>query len=479
MWVVARACVQAITIDEADTYLMWVAPDGHSPWSAASNNHVLNSLLMRVSTSVFGPCNFTLRAPAILGALIYIACAYWLCRMITRRLVVRLPLFICIVYNPFVMDYLVAARGYSLAAAFLVSGVTIAAYRNRMKVTPHAAAQTCGWCSACLSLSFAANFAFAFAALSVMALIGIWTWLLIPPRMRHERLRLLTACVLPGLASGFLFSIPVAAVWPRTELVYGTKSLGVTIKSVIAASLYRPNPLVLNPWLYRAAEFLKPWLFPALGAVFIWRLAVLTLDRPAMDDEHTRWLVALGTIAAGSALLTLGMHRLLYRLTHILIPMDRTALFLAPLCMLAVGAAAAIPANTRQSATCRRSLIALMMLVASYFIGCMRLSYFKEWYWDADTNRIYSILSYYNHKEGITDICTTWMCTSALNYYRQLSGRETFPPFVSDPGHFPPGKPIYVFFEPNDNDAVLGRNHLRIIYEGPVSHIAVAVRPEL
>ena len=43
--------IQSITIDEADTYLVWVARSNPSHWEASSNNHVLNSLLMRLSTS--------------------------------------------------------------------------------------------------------------------------------------------------------------------------------------------------------------------------------------------------------------------------------------------------------------------------------------------------------------------------------------------------------------------------------------------
>src|SRR5674476_1290617 len=68
LWAVARACVQSITIDEADTYLVWVARHDPSQWEAASNNHVLNSLLMRLFTSVFGVSHLSVRAPALLGA---------------------------------------------------------------------------------------------------------------------------------------------------------------------------------------------------------------------------------------------------------------------------------------------------------------------------------------------------------------------------------------------------------------------------
>ena len=115
-----------ITIDEADTYLVWVARHDPSQWEAASNNHVLNSLLMRLFTSVFGVSHLSVRAPALLGAALYILAAYLLCRKLTPELRVQWPVFVCLVYNPFVMDYLVAARGYSMALAFLMTSPTAA-----------------------------------------------------------------------------------------------------------------------------------------------------------------------------------------------------------------------------------------------------------------------------------------------------------------------------------------------------------------
>src|SRR5260370_12200281 len=94
LWAVARACVQSITIDEADTYLVWVARHDPSHWEAASNNHVLNSLLMRLFTSVFGVSHLSVRAPALLGAAIYIAASSLLSRTATPPLPLHCPAFV-------------------------------------------------------------------------------------------------------------------------------------------------------------------------------------------------------------------------------------------------------------------------------------------------------------------------------------------------------------------------------------------------
>jgi len=80
LWVVARACVQSITIDEADTYLAYVLRPGLSHWDAGANNHVLNSLLMRLVTMIFGASAIGMRVPALLGsACISARSIFWCC----------------------------------------------------------------------------------------------------------------------------------------------------------------------------------------------------------------------------------------------------------------------------------------------------------------------------------------------------------------------------------------------------------------
>jgi hypothetical protein len=72
LWAVARAALQSITIDEAVSYLVFVrTPDLH--WYPAANNHLLNTLLERLSTLLFGLHHLSVRAPALLGAGLYIS----------------------------------------------------------------------------------------------------------------------------------------------------------------------------------------------------------------------------------------------------------------------------------------------------------------------------------------------------------------------------------------------------------------------
>src|SRR5271157_1468700 len=77
---VYRAVTQSITTDEAFTYHRFVSqPFGgllQPSDSNNANNHVLNSLLARVSIGLFGLSEFTLRLPSVVAGAVYLFAAY-------------------------------------------------------------------------------------------------------------------------------------------------------------------------------------------------------------------------------------------------------------------------------------------------------------------------------------------------------------------------------------------------------------------
>jgi hypothetical protein len=443
LWAVARACVQSITIDEADTYHFWVARHDPSHWEAASNNHVLNSLLMRLFTSVFGVSHLSVRAPALLGAGLYILAAYLLCRKLTPELRLQWPVFVCLVYNPFIFDYLVAARGYALALGFLMCTLAVAAY-TRLDAAP------CALCSVCAALSFAANFAFAFV--DAFAMLAILTWACAGTQETRTRVRLLGACLLPGLLVSVFLSVPAVLHWPKGQLGYGAHSLGEMFATIARASLYRLNPQIVNPLLYLLLDHVKPFLLPALLVLAVWQWV---RSRPAISGA------LLGIVAAA-----VGAHWLLLKLFRVPLPMDRTAIWIVPLCVLAIGAAAAG----------RRALTVMLYVMSFYFMLCLRLNYFKEWDWDADVNKIYPVLAWYNHTYGTRDVASNWMYGAALNFYRLQSGGESFGE-IESPVQLPTDRSLYVLDFPCDEDFIR-QQHLRVVYHAPNTDAVVAVRPE-
>lgn len=459
LWAIARACVQSITIDEADTYLVWVARPDPLHWAASSNNHVLNSLLMRLSTSVFGPSHLSVRAPALVGAAIYILMALALCLLLSAVVRVQWPLFVGLVFNPFIFDHLVAARGYALALAFLLAALAIAAYSHAREWP---LGKACAACSVCLALSFAANFSFAIVDAFTMAAIG--TWACARTQTLQARARILGACLLPGLLVTLFVSAPVILHWPKGQLIYGSYSLGEWFGEVVRDSLYELNPQIVNPMLMKVLVWAKHFLIPALLllAAWQWVLALRSKKAKPLGDVGPAFCWLVLAVAAAS----IATHWAMFKLFHVLLPKERTAIWIVPLVMLAIGAVA----------TGKRALTISLYSLSFYFLFCLRLTYFREWSWDADVNKVYGVLAHYNHTYGVKEVTSNWMYTSALNFYRVASGRETLAE-IRGMIETPPNRSIYVLNAARD-EAFLKEQGLRVVYRGEGSEVVVAVRPE-
>jgi hypothetical protein len=470
-WAIFRAEVQSITIDEADTYVFFAAKSLNNIWLPATNNHVLNSLLMWVSTRLFGTFAITARVPALLGAVLYICVCCYLCQRITHKLRLQLPLFICLTYNPFVFDFMVAARGYSLALAFLVAAIAVPVWH--LEQEGRSLLKSCALASLFLGLSFSSNFSFAVIDGVTFLAIAMWA---VRRRGQDSFGWILTACVVPGLAVSLLICGYALFHWPTGELSYGAKSLGQMTKSIIDASLFRLDPRFGKAGLYRLMAYLKPALLPMLAIFCVLKLIVTRVEGAWLHDEHWRRMGRLAAALAGIASLAIFIHWLAFRLYQLPLPLDRTAIYLVPFATLIAGIIAAVPARSRAGIWLHRGLAATIFTLAFYFLFCLRLTYFKEWEWNADVKDVYPVLARYNHQDGVTEIATDWWYGSPLNFYRLASGRETFEE-IKAPLEPVPGKKVYVLHGLFDRKFI-DQERLTIVYRGAATDIVVAVNPK-
>jgi hypothetical protein len=480
IWVIVRACVQSITIDEADGYLSFASRSYPSHWTAHSTNHLLNSLVVRLVTTIFGLSTIAVRMPALIGAAVYICAVYYLVRLIAPERLMQLALFVCLVYNPFVMDYLVAARGYSLALAFLMAAIAIGAHALApLADPPDRPYRACVLCSLSVALSFCANFSFAFVDATALALLTFWFC-----RRRGQTgaqyAKLLSACILPGLLLTLFLPGSILANRRQITLVWGAKSLRETALDVIRASVYWPNSYLLSPPIHRVVSHWRWLLLGLLAAACLFQLAAVLLSRHSVRDARSRWLGSFalwsGAILAGA----LAIHWMAYRLFGILMPLGRTAVFIPPICLLAAGALVAIRAPYRMGTWAQNAAITMLCLTGLYFVACLRLTWFKEWKFNEDAKQLYSVVSFYNHTYGVREVSANWRYVGVLNFYRVLSGRETLqevPPGPYEAGVYPPGKPLYVLFFPMDIQFIRSEK-LKVVYHNDETEATVAIRPE-
>jgi hypothetical protein len=171
------------------------------------------------------------------------------------------------------------------------------------------------------------------------------------------------------------------------------------------------------------------------------------------------------------------MHWLAFRLDGILLPMSRTGIFLLPLCSLLAAVIAAVPARSLPSQWLRRAITAAFVCLACHFLLSLRLTYFKEYEYDADVKDVYAVLEQLNQKYGVTDVAAHGTYLSSLNFYRVASGKDSFPEFTPVMDDNPVSKTINVL-EGTYEKGFIERDGLAVIYQGESTGVVIAVRPD-
>lgn len=115
-----------MTIDEATTFLVYVQiplKDVFLNNPVNTNNHFLNTLLIRLSTWILGDSDFAVRLPALIGHLLYIVFSFKLIRAISNKTIIILLGIVLLHLNPYFMDFFGLARGYSLSWGLMMASM--------------------------------------------------------------------------------------------------------------------------------------------------------------------------------------------------------------------------------------------------------------------------------------------------------------------------------------------------------------------
>ena len=127
IYIAMRMSFIGITHDEAVTYDFHVTDTIlniilYRSGMVPDNNHVLFTLLAKLSVNIFGLSVFALRLPSLIGAILFFVGSVRVFGII-RILWIRLLAVGVVVTNPFLVDFLALARGYGLGLGFTMLGV--------------------------------------------------------------------------------------------------------------------------------------------------------------------------------------------------------------------------------------------------------------------------------------------------------------------------------------------------------------------
>jgi hypothetical protein len=432
---VYRAAKQPITHDEALTYHGFVAVPFHRLVTHFdTNNHLVNTLGCRLTTSLLGVSEIAMRLPSLAGGLAYLTAVFLLCRAAFGRGLLFLAAVALLSLNPFVLDYLSIARGYGLALGFLFWGIyhldQFLGDEAWRPGHPDRRRRLVGG-AVCLALAVYSNLTFVIIAASLAATFLAITcergWTELDARGRLELLRSLHRQFLrPGLVVFGILAVTLYKARPSAFYV-GEDSLAASLRGMVAASAAHHHfawPCNSDSSSYqRLIDALATWgvgstIFVAVivGATTAWRVLQRKPDTRTPTGAQ-RLLLLAGVSLVLSCVLLLAAHLVL----GMKYPHERTGIYLVPIFFLVAVAVVRITWRGqwpgRLAAVPGFALLAALVLL---FASQLSPGAYREWRYDCTSRQVFDLVAASSRcRPGETvRVGCFWIYAPSLEFYR-------------------------------------------------------------
>jgi len=446
-----RAATQSFTVDESTTFLNYV----RGPWARIyqhydPNNHVLYSILAKLSTRAFRVSEFSLRLPSLLAGFFLILGLYWVLERSVSSPVIRWVALVTLSLNPLLLDLSVAARGYGLGLAILVWAIYFS-----MRGKDFAA-------GVLLGLAVAANLTMAFPALGVIAcplLLGEGNWEL--------RTRRILTLAIPAGAIASLICYPALSTAQASQFYVGEPTASAALFELIFTFI-RASATHRGPFGTGYGTHLIEFLFLPAVLIFILAMGVRTFLR---DPASRPFLIPAVTFIV--ALIELVAARYLAGINY---PVDRVGIYLFLLLALAWATAASelpfLPLRAVQGA--------LACLLAVQFVSQFETRYFELWAPDLPAKEVARRIREDSQGKapGSLSVSATWYQQPALEFYRVYYQIAALKPVERHAKTLLEGFDYYVLNLKDDDDVRNGDpSRLAPMYSEPISGVLFAKEP--
>lgn len=469
---VYRAATQSITHDEGVIY-EWLLSGS---WSRVltfehGNHHVVSDLLCKLMISVFGLSDISLRIPSLLGGLLYFYAVFRISKLLFGEAFLFLLSVAFLSLNPFVLDYLVCARGYGLALGFFLYALFLLTHYlvdapDRLGTRP---ARLLNWAGIALGLSIGSNVIMVFPSAALVAsllVILIGSSLMGKPepehetsvqhkpresrkkrreRSRHKMLpdpRVRSAAqaflhfVLPAVAVGGVISILPSRLIELEPGYMGPPSLRAILEVLVRFSLFHSPVgfaglaarLDANSVVLAFTRIVLPLGLAGLLAVTI-RIVVLWARKHSFDalrpiDRFLLFIIGV----LGLTVLLVVLSRYGFGQPY---PEMRTAMYWIPLASLAfLGILKRFADGAVPRPAVSIVLGIIVVAVTVQYVSQFNTRYFAEWAYCAAGKDMMQAIRTDHAQKPRTDlkIGATWQLEPVINFYRVEWGLDWMNP---------------------------------------------------
>jgi len=492
---VHRARGQSIAHDEALTYQTFLDSGVSHVLFYTPANHVLFTLLAKPFVWVLGVSEFTLRLPSLLGAAVYLIATFLLCRALFGD-GLMLPVSVALLsLNPQILDFLPAARGYSLGLACLAVALyvfTVLVDRGELNPDDKTWRWGCAMGSVFLALSVAAsltNIVPAACLTLTFSIVALGGWPAFQDR-RDRRLRVLASyLVFPGMLTG------LGILWPYLIQVRRSQAetnMGGTADSVrdifnasflykwtddVHASLGAVPPVPLS-WQARLSDLGVYVFLPLLFCFVAVGLVLVTRAGAQSRTKHS----AQCRMFAGAAVASVAVIFLLHTVLKINYPYSRYCLFFIPLFTIGALLTGREIQLRFPFAFLKGAGLLIAGVVLFDYAASLNASYFRYHAYDRISLELFQTIAKDAQLRSLKNVRVggTWWYEPEINFYRRRYKADWLLPydikdrsyFWETPNSLMPADYDYFVFIPVSDPGLTGPR-VRILYHDDKTQVTI------
>lgn len=415
-----KAFHNPVTHDEAFTaihytqYSYWEIMMYPDSWP---NNHILNTLLIKLFSSIFGMEQWAIRIPNLLAFLLY---SFAIFRIVSSTLrfdsFMFLPASILFICNPYLLDFFSLARGYglciglsTLSVSYLVTGIKLFHIKDL-------------WLAFYLAiLASYASFPAIIVFLAITIIVLFYLIIISRSQGKNSVVSLVTLCM--------------------SCIVYGLLILGPFLKMkkdnmfdlFTSQGFYEATMLSLTHNMVTEYPESTVWDQPlAIGLLLVVVINVVIVTvRFVTSKERTQEFRKPVWISSMVLILVVTLNFL----EHILIKTPylagRIGLFYFPLftfslvCLIQF-----IDLSKSRFIKLLFSVVVSIALLAHLCLN-VRLSYFREWWFDAHTMDVINFLSSTEKRDSVK-LKAHWLFAPSLTFYKETGKAMKIDLLISD-----------------------------------------------
>ena len=367
------------------------------------NNHILNTLLVKLFVFLFGNHQLIIRLPSLLAFLIYAIGIFRINKNILKiDSIFFLPAALFFISNPYMLDYFGLSRGYGMASALATLSVSYLITGFQELKSKHI------WIAYFLSI---------LASYASFTLLDFWcgTSLLVvfyffnaSEKQYKKLLRPAGVMFASTLSYLALIANPIIKMHSTNEFQYWTSNgfYRETIYPLIEYSRSGSH-LILNPTSHFIAVMI--FLTIAVSCVFIF----LHFKRSGYVLASLKEPIFVSTVLL---LATAGINILQCYILKTPNLHGRTALFFYPLFIIVFVACLGLWPDLKARAVQTILALCFAFICIFHVTDRFRLDWVRDWWHDADTLKVMNYLKTQNEGKTVS-LKTTWFCNYSFYYY--------------------------------------------------------------